>query len=164
MTRYPLQNLADVMGEDINSLARPLNLAGSTWKQYRDEGVSEKVADRLAVRAGFHPFVVWPEMAEDNFADFARECAAEDCTERFIPHWKTPFQKWCSTRCKQRIKTRIRYQNDAEFRAKRSVQRRQYYAATAESAKRKEQERYWADPEAARAKRRERYRRSKEAA
>jgi hypothetical protein len=162
--RYSLHPLADAVGVELPGLARILNVSGSTWQKYRDEGVTEKVADRAAVKCGFHPFMIWPEMADHNFDDFAKKCAADDCHETFVPHWKTPFQKWCSERCKRRIKNRERYQNDAEFRAKRAEQRRAYYEATKESTRRRQQEQYWADPEAARAKRRERYRRSKEQA
>ncbi len=67
--RYPLQPLADACGVTLAHLGRLLRTSGSTWKGYRDEGVSELVADRLAARAGFVAYEVWPEMVQHQIDD-----------------------------------------------------------------------------------------------
>jgi hypothetical protein len=61
---YSLEPLADALGCTLGQLGRRLGVSGSTWQQYRSEGVSELVADRLAVKAGLHPALVWPELVE----------------------------------------------------------------------------------------------------
>lgn len=61
MTRYPLAPLAEAVGVDTSRLARILGLSGSTWKAYREHGMTERAADRLAVKAGFHPCEIWPD-------------------------------------------------------------------------------------------------------
>lgn len=38
-----------------------LRVGGSTWRQYRRDGLSAFQADRLAVRLGLHPAEVWTD-------------------------------------------------------------------------------------------------------
>jgi hypothetical protein len=111
--RYSLQPLADALGLTLDTpgLARRLNLSGTTWKEYRDLGVSERVADRLACKAGLHPYTVWPEMADAHVAAVHHECV--ECSERFLPRQRN--QRYCSKRCKDR-------------RTAREYQRRKYAA------------------------------------
>lgn len=85
MKRYPLQPLLDLMEESANQACLKLGLSGSTQQQYRRDGVTERVADRLAVRAGFFAYEVWPEMADDLIASVERECARDGCSIRFVP-------------------------------------------------------------------------------
>lgn len=138
-TKYPFANLAAVMHLTENAAAKQLRLSGSTLKEYRREGMSEKVAERLAVAAGFHPFVVWPEMTEVRCQSVEQECAAEGCDVRFVPARPQSHQKFCSLKCRrgradQRAKARAakaRYVkgNGAEGNRAR---RRAYYAANGE--------------------------------
>lgn len=98
MKRYPFAPLAAAMGESVSAAGRILGLSGSTRNEYRDRGVTERVADRLAVKAGLNPYEVWPEMVDDLIADAEVECARTDCTVRFVPtHHRARF---CCRNCK----------------------------------------------------------------
>lgn len=77
--RYPFAPLATAMGMTEHAAARTLGLSGSSYKSHRTRGVTELVADRLAVKAGLHPFEVWPEMAQ---------AAVDEATERRRESWR----------------------------------------------------------------------------
>lgn len=64
--RYEFAALARAMGLNEAQAAKRLGVSGHSESDYRSVGMSELVADRLAVRAGFHPFTIWPEMALHN--------------------------------------------------------------------------------------------------
>ena len=40
-------------------------MSSQSYRNYSRYGLSEKQADRFAVRTGLHPFSVWPEMCDD---------------------------------------------------------------------------------------------------
>lgn len=63
--RYPIQPLFDLIGGSFDSTRRQLGISGSQANAYKQHGLIEETAERLAVRAGFHPFSVWPEMVDD---------------------------------------------------------------------------------------------------
>lgn len=63
---YPFAPLADAMGMSEAQACRTLKLSGSTEQRYRQQGVTERVADRLAVAAGFVPYDIWPEMLDHH--------------------------------------------------------------------------------------------------
>lgn len=117
--RYPLRALVVASGLTEAALGRRVGLSGSTLKHVRVNGLAERSADRYAVRAGLHPFEVWPEMVEHHQADATVECAAGDCSVRFIPTRKS--HRYHSTTCFQREykreRYRTRYATDPEFRA-----------------------------------------------
>lgn len=121
MIRYPLDPLIALMGVGRTEANRVLRISGKTEQEYRTLGVSALVADRLAVRAGFDAYVVWPELLADVIASVERECAAPDCTERFIPGWKAGKKRYCSDTCKKRMFARRRYWTNPE--SKRARQR-----------------------------------------
>ena len=146
--RYPLEPLAGLMGTTLADACRHLGVSGSVQKEYRERGVTAKVADRLAAKAGFHPAVVWPEWLDDQIAAAEVECADEKCDQRFVPRQRT--YRYCSPQCRQRAagrasmrrrradpvrKARIdaaqaKYQDEA--RRALSAYRRRYYAANRE--------------------------------
>lgn len=64
--RYPIAPLAEALGGSVHVVAQRLGLSGSTWQQYRDNGVSPGVADRLACRIGRHPAELWPDWPTDD--------------------------------------------------------------------------------------------------
>lgn len=70
--RYPFADLAAAMRMTEAQAARALDLAGSTAQEYRRKGVTERVADRLAVKAGLHPMNVWPNFSDDVEAERLR--------------------------------------------------------------------------------------------
>ena len=98
MNRYSLEPLAASLGVPLHSLGRRLGVSGSTWQEYRDQGVSERVADRLAVRLGVPTLSVWPEMTELAAA------ACAECSGSFIPNRKGHI--YCSKRCRARVAQR----------------------------------------------------------
>jgi hypothetical protein len=69
VNRYPFAPLAAAMQLSEAHACRVLNLSGSTAVEYRRRGLTRRVADRLAVAAGLHPYEVWPEMVDDDIAD-----------------------------------------------------------------------------------------------
>lgn len=152
MSLFPLQPLADRHGVTLAALGRHLGVSGTTWKRYRDLGVSRDVADRLAGRLGLHPAEVWPEWIEDASV----ECALDLCEVRFVPISKN--HRFCSPQHRDRAKVgerarrnAERYRTDPAFREKVKAARRAFYAENAAYEKRREARRYWADPVAARA-------------
>ena len=60
MDRWPLQPLLDLTGHNVTSLAATLGLAKSWIQTCEKRGLSDKVADRWAVKLGHHPGEVWP--------------------------------------------------------------------------------------------------------
>src|SRR5690606_17349748 len=90
---------------------------GEEYRLRRTEGVTERIADRLAVAAGLHPHVVWPEMADHAIADNQRAC--EECEAPFLP--KRSDQRFCSKECRwrkcNRESYRHRYRTDPAFAA-----------------------------------------------
>ena len=150
---YPLAPLAALAGLEVHQLASRLHLSGSTWQQYRDEGVSERVADRMAVRLGFDPYVVWPEMLDHAIEDTSKPCAREGCDARFMP--VNSLHRYCSARCKKKENMRAWRRTDAGRKWENEARRRRYQE-TAEYERARERRRYWADPEAQRARMRAR--------
>lgn len=61
--QFPFDDLAGLVPhEDNGHLARQLGVSSRTVVRYRRRRhLSELVADRLAVAAGFHPGNVWPQ-------------------------------------------------------------------------------------------------------
>jgi len=140
--RYPFAPLAAAMGMSENGAARALGLSGSSYKQYRSAGVSELVGDRLAVRAGLHPYEVWPEMVD---AAITRECAAPDCGQRFPLDGK---RRYCTTRCRRRHSMQKLRATPEGAEAARLAARR-YYAECGDYVRAERRRRYWKDKEAA---------------
>lgn len=135
--RYPLADLVAATGLTEAALARDIGLSGTTLKNARENGFSASSADRYAVRAGLHPFEVWPEMVGYEterviISDRAKKAAAQR-------RWRTKNKDYV------RNKNYVYYQDcSAAIRAQRRAS-------------------YWADAEAARAERRARYERNRQA-
>lgn len=100
--RYPLDPLFALMGETPHAACKILRLAGRTQKEYRRDGVTAKVADRMAVRAGFHPYEVWPEMVDHDIAATAKDCAG--CGEPY--NTSDSRRRYCTPECRQRARWR----------------------------------------------------------
>lgn len=128
--QYPFAPLVEAMGCSENQAIQRLRVSGKSGQLYRREGMSEKVADRMAIRAGLHPYEVWPDMAERVLADAEIACADPKCDQRFIPTRKS--HRFCSTRCAHRThsreRQRERYQTDPEFRELKKARDRVYRA------------------------------------
>lgn len=99
MKRYPFGAL-EVLArcESPRVLAERLGVNERQVFRWRVYGVTEEQADRLAVAVGFHPWSIWPELADDGTVDGRARWARE------------------------------KYQTDPAFREKKLAGARAYYA------------------------------------
>lgn len=105
MARYPLQPLLDAGGLSLARAARQLGTSGSSLKRFAAEGMDRDAAERLALRAGLHPYEIFTDMLEHDLTYSDQECAAPECEERFAPR---PTKRFCSKRCRWRFNRRER--------------------------------------------------------
>lgn len=152
--RYPLEPLLALTGWTMTDVRDIAPCGGEEYRLRVEHGVTERIADRVAVAAGLHPHVVWPEMADHALEDASRPCADERCTTTFVPTRKS--HRYCSPACFQRAykraKYRARYATDPAFREAelararvkreadkraRKVKARAYYLAHAEEIRAK---------------------------
>lgn len=105
-------------------------------RAYRD-GLSEKRADRWAVRLGFDPYQVWPHMLDQAIEDLYRECPR--CGTRFVPVRRT--QIGCSPACARWLRNRRRRARPKAQAAARA-QAAAYYQANADRLRAARRERY----------------------
>lgn len=66
--RYPIEPLARAMRVPVEQVATALGISGTTWRIIREHGARDHTADRMAIRAGFHPFLIWPDMLDNRLA------------------------------------------------------------------------------------------------
>lgn len=129
-TRYPFSELAAAMRLSEHQSALALGLSGSTEQDYRRRGLTERVADRLSVKAGLHPSFVWA----DWLAGLEVVCASGDCTRRFVPR---PLagrpHVYCSPRCRRREHKR-RHRMRPDVREVEAARQRAYYASLSPAA------------------------------
>lgn len=148
--RYPLTTLLDMMGyQSVNKAAEALGVSGTTYVRYSCHGVTERTADRLAVRAGFHPAEVWPELTDHQINAASRVCARPNCTTMFVPNRSD--QKYCDAPCRRHMAEK-RYRErkratDPEWVASRRAKRRDYYAECGQYERAEHLRRYWDNPE-----------------
>lgn len=71
--RYPLEPLRRLSWLSRGEFAKKVSVGGKDYARYWSEGVSWKVADRIAGACGFHPAEVWPEWFDE--AEAARRAA-----------------------------------------------------------------------------------------
>lgn len=145
MKRYPLDPLLNAMGMSHNQACYSLGLSGSTQQEYRRRGVTERVADRLAVKAGLIAYEVWPEMVDDAIASVQKRCERPDCARPFVPlHHRARF---CTKRCKDVEGNRRRRQRpEVAQQARESAAR--YYAEHTDYVRRNRRRRYYEAMEA----------------
>jgi hypothetical protein len=144
----------------LNSACIAVGMSGSTQQDARCHGVTSRVAERLAIEAGLHPYNVWPDMADHDLIDTQIPCV--ECETPFTPTRKGHV--YCTTKCRNRRHSRERmrrlYQTDPDHRARRLAGRRALYAECADYEKARQRryyyssgeadrrrERYWSDPE-----------------
>jgi hypothetical protein len=126
--RYPLDPLRQLTGWSMRHITTIAPCGGPEYRTRLDQGVTAAIADRLAVAAGLHPHLVWPEMLDHAIEDHQRTCEAEGCAERFSPPDRAPHMRFCSPRCKRREKMR-RYRarpHGAEANRRHSAAYREY--------------------------------------
>lgn len=120
--RYPLEPILRLTGWTHVRVQQIAPCNGTEWRLRRQEGVTERIADRLAVAAGLHPATVWDGWADDVVFD--RACQAHGCDERFIP--RTSQHTFCSPRCRRRAKAR-RYRSTEAGAENNRKWRRSWY-------------------------------------
>ena len=133
--RYPIEPLQEVTGWSSDRLRREGSVSGQTWKKYQAEGMPEPIADRLAVKCGLVPFLVWPNWLED----VGKPC--EECGAWFVPFRRNG--RFCGKQCQQRKAARVRYNSNPEYRARQLEQRRRYYEECKSYVNRKNSQYYW---------------------
>jgi hypothetical protein len=142
--RYPFARLAGVMGLTEPEACRALGISGTTEQQYRRDGLSEKVADRMAAKAGHVVWTIWPEWLDDSIEALTVKCAAPDCPVTFVApvpgHQQKP-RKFCCRTCQQRTNARDAYRNNPADRERRKSDARRYKAETRAARERREQRR-----------------------
>ncbi|HEU5085704.1 MAG TPA: hypothetical protein VFU14_20350 [Acidimicrobiales bacterium] len=160
--RYPLAALIEATGRSEAELARMVGLSGSSLVAARERGLIESAAERYAVRAGLHPFNVWPEMADAAVADAAVACRG--CGEPFVPVRRSHV--FCDPACGRRFHAEVRrarsrdhyWRNRERILAQQAAYReecreqlrdarRAYLARKGEEARARARERYATDPE-----------------
>lgn len=119
------------------SVARVLNVSGQRLASFAEYGIEERTAERLAVRAGFHPSVIWTEWFDDAIAELERECEAPDCPVRFVLKWRGAHRRFCSDTCRDRTGSRRRYAERPELRERKRAKVRQYEAEVREARMRR---------------------------
>lgn len=124
LRRYPLAPLLALMGEpSADKVCKSLGISGSTQKDYRTRGVTERVADRLAARLGLVAYEVWPEMLDHAIEDASKPCA--HCGDLFIPARST--STCCSRGCSLAAAQK-RYRTSPKGRETHRLTRRRQYA------------------------------------
>jgi hypothetical protein len=64
---YPVQPLLQMMGCTLSEAQKTLGIGGDQYRRFQEEGLRREVAERKALKAGFHPYEVWPELADDDY-------------------------------------------------------------------------------------------------
>lgn len=158
--RWPLEPFYAVTGWTLSQVCDEARCGGGERRRRRDEGVTERIADRIACAAGFHPWLIWPDMGDVAIADAGRVCADERCGAVFTP---VGHQRYCTPLCRSRAHERAKYQNDPAHAEARRVKRRVDYKDGLAYERQQGRRYYEANAEKLRAQRRDRYARQKAA-
>ena len=135
--RYALAPLVEAAGMSEAEFGRRVGLSGSSLTKARRDGLIESAADRYACRAGLVPWLVWSDWLED----LSVECAADDCTERFVP--ARNGHAYCSKRCRERVVSKRRYHTDPAARARAIASAAGYYVEAGDYRRSQMRRRHW---------------------
>lgn len=101
--RYPIEPLIALTGWTLHGEIRRLAPAsGAELAKRRTDGVTEAIADRLAVAAGRHPWEIWPEMIDHAIGDLERPC--DGCGVAMEA--PDPRRRYCSKPCRMKAAQR----------------------------------------------------------
>jgi lambda repressor-like predicted transcriptional regulator len=133
--RYPFAPVEVHRGDtEISVIAERVGVTHATVQKWRQRGMDEKNADRVATALGLHPWQLWPEMLADATAPVMRECPT--CGEFFVLTRKD--KRYCRKACqrpsqaakdRKRERARAKYHREAEWREAKLRRRREGYAA-----------------------------------
>lgn len=103
----------DVPVAGVPRIAALLDVAPRQIHRWRQTGITIDQAEQLCGRLRCLPYELWPEMLDEAIAGLEhaeQECAAVDCTERFLPPARGGSKRWpprfCSDTCRSREKMR----------------------------------------------------------
>lgn len=142
--RYPLAPLAAAMRLTEPAALAALGVSGTQQRERRTLGLTRLVADNMAVKAGMHPYEVWPEMADHDIA--AAESTlpgCKECSTTFVS--VHPLQTFCTPRCRKRWwarETQRRWRATPEGAELNRQRRRAYYAENAAYERARERRAY----------------------
>jgi len=116
--RYHPDALASTLGVSLNAACVAAGVSGTTQQDARCHGFTRELADRVAVTLGYHPYEVWPDMADHDLEDATVACL--ECGNRFVPTRKGHVYCTyaCGRRRRERDRRRERWATDPEWRAK----------------------------------------------
>lgn len=109
--RYSFDAVVDELRCTTNEmLAEHLGVTARSVMRWKAEGLTRRQAENIADKVRSHCYELWPEALDHDFADVSIECAAWDCTVRFIPGGRGGSRRWpprfCSPGCRTRSKQR----------------------------------------------------------
>lgn len=118
---------------ELSVLADKIGVAHGTVQKWRERGMEEHNADRVATALGLHPWQLWPEMLVVATEQVQRECANPACYEVFVP--SRSDQRVCSPKCRKPAwraanpgrEKALRKAEHARNRERRNAERRQRY-------------------------------------
>lgn len=110
MRRYPIEPLLELSRLPYSRIVGRVN--SEAWNAMRTTGLTPYMADKLAVKCGFHPSQVWPSWEADEFAELSAPCG--ECGEQFIPRRKGHV--YCAKTCGDRARKRRQYHSDPAHR------------------------------------------------
>lgn len=110
--RYPVAPLAAAVGLPEHELGTRIGWSGAQAAKRRQEGMSEAVADRAALKLGLTPWEVWPDWGDDALAEFT--LTEQERIDRRRAQWAASARR--------------RWANDPEHRAARATYMRAYRA------------------------------------
>jgi hypothetical protein len=116
--RYPVAHLAALMRVDELAAMHRLEVSSIDARAYVDRGVTWKVADRLAVAAGFHPALVWPEWLDDGI-----EAVRADERRRAREKRRRYLARHEHARASNRVRRRRYYAENRSYEQLRNAQR-----------------------------------------
>lgn len=68
---WPVEPLLD-LGHNARAICLALHISGSSWATARDHGLTDRQADRAAIRLGVLPHLVWPGWVEAGLTPLDR--------------------------------------------------------------------------------------------
>jgi hypothetical protein len=137
--RYPLRDLLVAANITRGDAPRVLAFGGPEYRRWSDEGMTREVAERKALKAGLHPYTVWPEMVDHDDAERSaaqRAAAARRKRRQYSRRRDEILERSRRYREEARgalaVKRRRRYEQNAEAERERS---HRYYEANRERMK-----------------------------
>lgn len=127
MRRYPLAPLLEAMRCTLSQASKRLGIGGPEYRRYADEGLSRETAERKALRAGLHPYEVWPDMADHDLED--AEQAERERHERTKAIQRKSWRKRWDAMTEEEREAKREYLREYRSKARAAIRanRRRYY-------------------------------------